>query len=75
MTEQVEKEEQANPYNLKKSWHSGEDKPFESAEGMFFEKPETNIIDESDDIEMVKNQEEDKEQPYKKPEYKKLYDD
>ena len=75
MTEQVEKEEQANPYNLKKSWHSGEDKPFESAEGMFFEKPETNIIDESDDIEMVKNQEEDKEQPYKKPDYKKRYDD
>ena len=32
MTEQVEKKEQANPYNLKKSWHSGEDKPFESAE-------------------------------------------
>jgi hypothetical protein len=75
MTEQVEKKEQANPYNLKKSWHTGEDKPFESAEGMFFEKPETNIIDESDDIEMVKNQEEDKEQPYKKPDYKKRYDD
>ena len=75
MTEQVEKKEQANPYNLKKSWHSGEDKPFESAEGMFFEKPETNIVDESDDIEMVKNQEEDKEQPYKKPDYKKRYDD
>ena len=75
MTEQVEKEEQANPYNLKKSWHSGEDKPFESAEGMFFEKPEANIVDESDDIEMVKNQEEDKEQPYKKPDYKKRYDD
>ena len=75
MTEKVQKEETANPYNLKKSWHSGEDKPFESAEGMFFEKPETNIIDESDDIEMVKNQEEDKEQPYKKPDYKKRYDD
>ena len=75
MTEQVEKKEQANPYNLKKSWHTGEDKPFESAEGMFFEKPETNIIDESDDIEMVKNLEEDKEQPYKKPDYKKRYDD
>ena len=75
MTEQVEKKEQANPYNLKKSWHTGEDKPFESAEGMFFEKPETNIIDESYDIEMVKNLEEDKEQPYKKPDYKKRYDD
>ena len=75
MTTDVENKEQPNPYNLKKSWHSGEDKPFESAEGMFFEKPETDIVDESDDIEMVKNQEEDKEQPYKKPDYKKRYDD
>ena len=56
MTKQVEKEEQANPYNLKKSWHTGEDKPFESAEGMFFEKP-SNEFDESDDIEMAKQEE------------------
>jgi predicted house-cleaning noncanonical NTP pyrophosphatase (MazG superfamily) len=76
MTKQVEKEEQANPYNLKKSWHTGEDKPFESAEGMFFEKP-SNEFDESDDIEMAKQEEvaEEKSAPYKKPDYKKRYDD
>jgi len=76
MTEQVKKEEQANPYNLKKSWHTGEDKPFESAEGMFFEKP-SNEVDESDDIEMVKQEKvaEENDAPYKKPDYKKRYDD
>ena len=39
MTEEVLKEEQANPYNQKKAWHTGEDKPFESSESLFFEKP------------------------------------
>ena len=73
MTEEVLQEEQANPYNQKKAWHTGEDKPFESSEGIFFEKP-SNAIDESDDIEMVK-QEETKDTPYKKPDYKKRYDD
>ena len=73
MTEKVLQEEQANPYNQKKAWHTGEDKPFESSEGIFFEKP-SNAIDESDDIEMVK-QEETKDTPYKKPDYKKRYDD
>ena len=43
MTEEVLKEEQANPYNQKKAWHTGEDKPFESSEGLFFEKPSTSI--------------------------------
>ena len=76
MTKQVEKEEQANPYNLKKSWHTGEDKPFESAEGMFFERP-SNEVTESNDIEMAEQEEvaEEKSVPYKKPDYKKRYDD
>jgi hypothetical protein len=76
MTEEVLKEEQANPYNQKKAWHTGEDKPFESSEGLFFEKPSTEV-DESDDIEMAKQEEveEQKEVPYKKPDYKKRYDD
>ena len=40
MTTKV-KEENANPYNEKKSWHSNEeDKAFESADGMFFREPE-----------------------------------
>ena len=32
MTEEVKTEEQPNPYNLKKSWHEGTDKPFQSSE-------------------------------------------
>ena len=76
MTEEVLKEEQANPYNQKKAWHTGEDKPFESSESLFFEKP-SNEVDESDDIEMAKQEEvvEQKDTPYKKPDYKKRYDD
>ena len=76
MTEKVLKEEQANPYNQKKAWHTGEDKPFESSEGLFFEKPSTEV-DESNEIEMAKQEEveEQKEVPYKKPDYKKRYDD
>ena len=76
MTEEVLKEEQANPYNQKKAWHTGEDKPFESSEGLFFEKPSTEV-NESDEIEMAKQEEieEQKEVPYKKPDYKKRYDD
>ena len=76
MTEQVKREEQANPYNQKKAWHTGEDKPFESSESLFFEKP-SNEVDESDDIEMVKQEKvaEETDAPYKKPDYKKRYDD
>ena len=76
MTEEVLKEEQANPYNQKKAWHTGEDKPFESSESLFFEKP-SNEVDESDDIEMAKQEEvvEQNDTPYKKPDYKKRYDD
>ena len=40
MTNEVQKEETPNPYNYKKSWHEGNDKPFESADGLYFQKPE-----------------------------------
>ena len=77
MTEQVEKEEQANPYNLKKSWHTGEDKPFKSSNEMFFEEPtnESNEVTEAVAEPQEAIQEEAKEAPYKKPDYKKRYDD
>ena len=39
MTEEVLNEEQANPYNLKKSWHKGDDKPFVSSNELYFEDP------------------------------------
>ena len=76
MTEEVLKEEQANPYNQKKAWHTGEDKPFKSSNEMFFEQP-SNEVDESDEIEMAKQEEvvEQSNTPYKKPDYKKRYDD
>jgi len=77
MTEQVGKEEQANPYNLKKSWHDGEDKPFKSSNEMFFEEPtnESNEVTEAVAEPQEAIQEEAKEDPYKKPDYKKRYDD
>ena len=77
MTEEVLKEEQANPYNQKKAWHTGEDKPFKSSNEMFFEEPTneskevTEVVAEPQEA----RQEEAKEAPYKKPDYKKRYDD
>jgi hypothetical protein len=84
MTNTVQKEETPNPYNAKKDWHGGKDKPFISSENMYFEEPsEKNKLFDSNDITDVKaegsvNTEEletKKDAPYKKPDYKKRYDD
>ena len=84
MTEEVKTEEQPNPYNLKKSWHEGDDKPFQSSEQLYFEDPsEKNKLFKSDDVNEaeqagnveVENLETTKDVPYKKPDYKKRYDD
>ena len=82
MTEQVQKEEQANPYNMKKSWHTDvEDKEFVSADdGLFFQKitPKSNqsVKTEIDPKELDNESlEVTSDQPYKKPDYKKRYDD
>ena len=84
MTEEVLKEEQPNPYNLKKSWHEGTDEPFKSAEQLFFEDPsEKNKLFKSNDVNEaeqegnveVNNLDAPKDEPYKKPDYKKRYDD
>ena len=76
MTEEVLKEE-ANPYNAKKEWHNVEDKPFKSSNEMFFEEPtnESNEVTEVVAEPQEARQEEAKEAPYKKPDYKKRYDD
>lgn len=38
LEENVEREEEvANPYNARKDWHEGEDKPFASADGVYHE--------------------------------------
>ena len=84
MTNTVQKEETPNPYNAKKDWHKGDDKPFVSSQSMFFEEPsEKNKLFKSDDITEVEaegsvNTEEletKKDTPYKRPDYKKRYDD
>ena len=84
MTTKVQKEETPNPYNKNKPWHKGEDKPFISSESLYFEEPsEKNKLFKSDDITEVEaegsvNTEEletTKDKPYKRPDYKKRYDD
>jgi len=84
MTNKVQKEETPNPYNENKPWHKGEDKPFLSSDTMYFEEPsEKNKLFKSDNITEVEaegsvNTEEletKKNTPYKKPDYKKRYDD
>ena len=77
MTTKVQ-EENANPYNQNKSWHKDiEDKQFESSQGMFFkeqpkEHTDTNV---EQTVEKEAVEESPKDQPYKKPDYKKRYDD
>ena len=76
------KEETPNPYNQNKSWHEGEDKPFVSSNSVYFEEPKNRLF-ESDDINEVEAEgsvntgelESKKETPYKRPDYKKRYDD
>ena len=84
MTNKVQKEETPNPYNANKPWHKGEDKPFVSSESLYFEEPsEKNKLFNSNDVTEIEaegsvNREEletTKDRPYKKPDYKKRYDD
>ena len=82
MTEQVQKEEQANPYNMKKPWHTDvEDKEFISAsDGLYFQKitqkSNQSVKTEIDQKELDNESlEVTSDQPYKKPDYKKRYDD
>jgi hypothetical protein len=80
MTEEVitqNQEPKANPYNAKKDWHNVEDKPFVSSNSLFFDTNATTEHDESDAIEAEKQQEVEatKDKPYKRPNYKKRYDD
>jgi len=80
MTEEVITENQepqkANPYNAKKDWHDVKDKPFVSSDSLFFDNSVSTEHDESDDIEAEKQEvEATKDKPYKRPNYKKRYDD
>jgi len=73
MTEKVLQEEEANPYNAKKEWHNIEDKPFVSSESLFF-TPESEAKAEPSSVEEIE-QEVSEDKPYKRPNYKKRYDD
>jgi len=84
MTNEVQKEETPNPYNKNKSWHTEDIKSFESSEGLYFDKPEdknklfkSNDINEAVDPDNVDvdGLESKKDTPYKRPNYKKRYDD
>jgi hypothetical protein len=65
-------EETANPYNANKEWHKQEETDFESANNVFFQKPE-KVLEEDDSKQTKRGASKDK--PYKKPDYKKRYDD
>jgi len=73
MTEEVLKEEEANPYNAKKEWHNVEEKPFVSSNSLFF-APEDEAIAEPSSVKEIE-QEVSEDKPYKRPNYKKRYDD
>ena len=75
MTKEVQ-EETANPYNMNKPWHTEDEIGFQDADGVFFEKPkakpEAEIVEP---VEQVAKEETPKDEPYKRPDYKKRYDD
>jgi hypothetical protein len=83
MTEATQ-QEGANPYNAKKTWHNIEEKPFTSSSSLYFEDPsERNKLFDSDNIHEITDEtnvnsselQSKKNEPYKKPDYKKRYDD
>ena len=67
------KEEKANPYNMEKSWHKVEEKVFVDSNELFFPEPEANT--EEVEEEVMEEKEVEQAKPYKRPNYKKRYDD
>ena len=71
------KQEKANPYNADKSWHKVEEKVFVDSSNLYFPDPEA----ETEEVEAEEVQEEEVQEtksddkPYKRPDYKKRYDD
>lgn len=75
MTTEVQ-EDNANPYNQKKSWHTDVEESFQDATGVYFEKPKAKKTKQTQQVVEQEVQEEtSKDEPYKKPDYKKRYDD
>jgi len=76
MTTEVQ-EENANPYNMNKSWHKDVDSTFNNAQGLYFEEPKAKKkkATSQEPVEQVAEEETPKDEPYKRPDYKKRYDD
>jgi hypothetical protein len=74
MTTEVQ-EENANPYNQKKSWHTDIEDNFEDSNGLYFEKPKAKSKKVEAVSEEPVEQEVTRDEPYKRPDYKKRYDD
>lgn len=75
MTTEVQ-EENANPYNMNKPWHTEDEIGFQDADGVFFEKPKAKKeADIEEPVEQAAKEETPKDEPYKRPDYKKRYDD
>ena len=71
MTTEVH-EENANPYNMNKPWHTDDDKEFVDSNGVYFEEPKKKT---TKNVEEPVEQEATRDEPYKRPDYKKRYDD
>ena len=69
-----QEEPKANPYNQKKDWHKQDEKVFVSSNSLFFEEPESEET-EVEATTVTKKTKATKDRPYKKPDYKKRYDD
>ena len=63
-------EEESNPYNMNKSWHTQDDKKVETADQLFFEKPKKATQNTAPEEEG-----EEEKTPKKRTNYKKRYDD
>ena len=66
-----ELEEEANPYNMTKPWHTPDGPPVDTAEQMFFERPQKQATPEDTEA----PEEEKSAAPKKRTNYKKRYDD
>jgi hypothetical protein len=71
MTTEVH-EENANPYNMNKPWHTDDEKDFVDSNGVYFEEPKKKT---TKNVEEPVEQEATRDEPYKRPDYKKRYDD
>lgn len=68
-------EDKSNPYNLKKSWHNVKEKSFLDSDNVYYEENSEEVEASEEQEEVKKVTKNSGDQPYKKPDYKKRYDD